>query len=278
MSREALSRFRTRKCCRPGSITCPFGVERCQYSHDMLWLRRPPTYISSRTRDTCLRYFPYPCPDLRGNNDLSITHSFCQQGGSCIFAHSAEEILYHPLFYKSFSCQTTNCKTYYCPFSHAAEEYVCQSDHFAFRMENGFVLAPYFSNVKYVVKTQSNELKVFMPNYNKGLHYWDVNAFVHHVQKNSGRGQTIGSSKKIKSHKSHIHSIETNTAEYCNFSPAAKLDNSNSMETDIILHKPTTSFFTHTNPWYTLGLRTLPDSQFVLDSIWQKSIVRGKTT
>lgn len=49
----------------------------------------------------------------------------CSRGGECPFAHSIEEILYHPLFYKMIICENYRkgvCDTYYCPYVHGLAE------------------------------------------------------------------------------------------------------------------------------------------------------------
>ncbi|KFH06102.1 putative zinc finger protein [Toxoplasma gondii VAND] len=49
----------------------------------------------------------------------------CPRGGECPFAHSTEEILYHPLFYKMIICEKYRedvCDTYYCPYIHGLAE------------------------------------------------------------------------------------------------------------------------------------------------------------
>ena len=48
------------------------------------------------------------------------TRSPCAEGRNCLFAHSEEEILYHPKTYKVTSCQS--CRGFYCPYAHGHHE------------------------------------------------------------------------------------------------------------------------------------------------------------
>ncbi|KAL8271359.1 hypothetical protein Esti_004693 [Eimeria stiedai] len=81
---------------------------RCQYSHSQVWTRRPPYYASpsfrhdrleATHREPLLRYLPVPCEYLLIENG-KVVKVTCQRGVNCPFAHSPEEIAYHPLVYK----------------------------------------------------------------------------------------------------------------------------------------------------------------------------------
>ncbi|GAW82401.1 D13 protein [Plasmodium gonderi] len=121
LSEEDLSRFRTKQCKRLLNGGCNFGIDRCQYSHNEFWNRRCPFYLSD---SSFIRYITVMCPDVETKSDGSI-NSLCQRGGECPFAHSSEEILYHPLYYKTKRCEDYkkgSCNTYYCPFIHGLAE------------------------------------------------------------------------------------------------------------------------------------------------------------
>ncbi|KJP85268.1 hypothetical protein AK88_05108 [Plasmodium fragile] len=121
LSEEDLSRFRTKQCKRLLNGGCNFGIDRCQYSHNEFWNRRCPFYLSD---SSFIRYITIMCPDVETKADGSI-NSLCLRGGECPFAHSAEEILYHPLYYKTKRCEDYkkgSCNTYYCPFIHGLAE------------------------------------------------------------------------------------------------------------------------------------------------------------
>jgi len=107
LSESALARFRTKRCERLlATGTCPFGDDKCQYSHDSAWLRRNPHKHS---------YAPNLCAKMR--------HGRCEHGAQCRFAHSQEEALYHPLAYKTAPCRdAVSCDRYYCAFAHAPWE------------------------------------------------------------------------------------------------------------------------------------------------------------
>lgn len=102
LSEKALCRFRTKPCERLlATGSCSFK-DKCQYSHDD-WLRRNPSKVA---------YEPELCPNL----------SNCQAGRKCGFAHSQEEVLYHPRRYKTSRCYASGCRGYYCPYAHYPHE------------------------------------------------------------------------------------------------------------------------------------------------------------
>ncbi|EEA04981.1 zinc finger, CCCH type domain-containing protein [Cryptosporidium muris RN66] len=123
LSEEELTRFRTKPCRRSRKEGCDFGPYRCQYSHNIFWPRRCPFYLSD---PMALRYLPDLCPDvIIKNEETGAIESTCNRGGYCPFAHSMEEIIYHPLCYKTELCddfQKGECKTYYCHLIHGLAE------------------------------------------------------------------------------------------------------------------------------------------------------------
>ncbi|KAH8742070.1 hypothetical protein FG386_003397 [Cryptosporidium ryanae] len=136
LSDNDLCRFRTKPCRRSRQMGCDFGISRCQYSHNIYWPRRCPFYLSN---ETTIRYIPVLCPDIIIKEDeSSISH--CNRGGGCPFAHSFEEINYHPLIYKTKLCehfQRGDCSTYYCHLIHGLAE----------RREPKIYILPYTQNV-----------------------------------------------------------------------------------------------------------------------------------
>lgn len=117
LSTDDLVKFRTRFCERFLQFgECNFGGK-CQYSHNMTWRRRSPQkYL----------YEPRLCENIVsfiGDNGLkrqSVVN--CHNGKNCKCAHSREEILYHPLIYKTTMCENLSCAKYYCPYGHCVEE------------------------------------------------------------------------------------------------------------------------------------------------------------
>ncbi|CDR94402.1 Zinc finger C-x8-C-x5-C-x3-H type domain containing protein, putative [Babesia bigemina] len=123
LSEEDLERFRTKVCSMAASMRCDFGVERCNYSHNVYWARRCPFYLRD---STILRYIPAICPDVELGPGTSILKNTCPRGNNCAFAHSLEEMHYHPLVYKTEICDAYregNCRTYYCHKVHGLAEY-----------------------------------------------------------------------------------------------------------------------------------------------------------
>lgn len=106
----------------------------CQFSHDLEWPRRPPSKHS---------YSPALCPHIRTvvlNNSGEVhVESHCPAGLSCAFAHTKDEVLYHPQIFKTILCEEhrslpndqrsarrskhrSRCHRYYCPFAHGKQE------------------------------------------------------------------------------------------------------------------------------------------------------------
>ncbi|KAH7647688.1 3 CCH RNA binding domain involved in RNA metabolism [Cryptosporidium bovis] len=136
LSDSDLCRFRTKPCKRSKQMGCDFGISRCQYSHNIYWPRRCPFYLSN---ESTIRYIPVLCPDIIIKEDESSV-SHCNRGGGCPFAHSFEEVNYHPLIYKTKLCdqfQRGDCNTYYCHLIHGLAE----------RREPKIYILPYTQNV-----------------------------------------------------------------------------------------------------------------------------------
>ncbi|KAL8437738.1 hypothetical protein Efla_006630 [Eimeria flavescens] len=120
LDEENLYKFRTKICERyVKQGKCEFA-DKCQYSHDLRWTRRPPWKYT---------YSPELCRDLVFVTDgrgRTIAKSNCRQKRNCRFAHTKEEQMYHPKVYKTAMCHqfTENgwCDRYYCPFAHSQAE------------------------------------------------------------------------------------------------------------------------------------------------------------
>lgn len=122
-----LNIFRTRLCDRLTQTGTCHMTNRCLFSHDVTWPRRTPFF--PRATSLTFRYIPIMCPrleelpfvgfcepsgrivwelaDERWNSEEN--HRRCLRGDSCPFAHSFEEILFHPEFYKTQKCYLTDC-------------------------------------------------------------------------------------------------------------------------------------------------------------------------
>eukprot|EP00931_Biecheleriopsis_adriatica_P032442 TRINITY_DN18932_c0_g1_i1.p1 TRINITY_DN18932_c0_g1~~TRINITY_DN18932_c0_g1_i1.p1 ORF type:complete len:612 (-),score=100.73 TRINITY_DN18932_c0_g1_i1:142-1977(-) len=74
--------------------------------------RRPPVDAASGQ----LLYWDVPCSSISSGSD-------CPAGSSCVFAHSREEISYHPAKYKTKRCNGTGCRGQaVCCFAHDEAE------------------------------------------------------------------------------------------------------------------------------------------------------------
>jgi serine/threonine protein kinase len=117
LSTDDLVKFRTRFCERFLQFgECNFGCK-CQYSHNMTWRRRSPQKYLYEPR-LCDNIISYTADN--GCRRHCVVN--CHNGKNCKFAHSREEILYHPVIYKTVLCEDMNCSKYYCPFAHSIEE------------------------------------------------------------------------------------------------------------------------------------------------------------
>mmetsp|Transcript_101912 Transcript_101912/g.283580 ORF Transcript_101912/g.283580 Transcript_101912/m.283580 type:complete len:323 (-) Transcript_101912:139-1107(-) len=121
---QMLNIFRTKPCQRLARDGVCRWRSQCQYSHCPEWPRRQPRkYV----------YSPEVCPNLHSATG-------CLAGLNCPKAHSKEEVLFHPHFFKTSLCKEHashamqrgsrsarsskrhRCHRYYCPFAHGSEE------------------------------------------------------------------------------------------------------------------------------------------------------------
>eukprot|EP01054_Gregarina_sp_Poly1_P009406 Gregarina_sp_Poly_1__9405@NODE_588_length_7367_cov_108_309726_g454_i0_p3_GENE_NODE_588_length_7367_cov_108_309726_g454_i0NODE_588_length_7367_cov_108_309726_g454_i0_p3_ORF_typecomplete_len371_score41_92zfCCCH/PF00642_24/0_014zfCCCH/PF00642_24/1_2zfCCCH/PF00642_24/40zfCCCH_3/PF15663_5/2_2zfCCCH_3/PF15663_5/0_015zfCCCH_2/PF14608_6/14zfCCCH_2/PF14608_6/4_5zfCCCH_2/PF14608_6/0_15TFIIA/PF03153_13/0_12DUF3363/PF11843_8/0_29Torus/PF16131_5/24Torus/PF16131_5/18Torus/PF16131_5/8_1e03_NODE_588_length_7367 len=111
-----LSLFRTELCrLKAGTSYCSLG-ERCQYSHCLSWHRRNPFLFP---------YRPLLCPNTRfwTESKRMKVKTWCRRGRHCMFAHTKEEQMYHPLVYKTQVCRDwPGCNKPFCPFAHGLSE------------------------------------------------------------------------------------------------------------------------------------------------------------
>mmetsp|Transcript_12234 Transcript_12234/g.17390 ORF Transcript_12234/g.17390 Transcript_12234/m.17390 type:complete len:472 (-) Transcript_12234:236-1651(-) len=121
MNPSELAKFRTTWCCK----RYEHDHNLCRFAHAEInkgWLRRDP--MNYEYSDTM-------CPNTsKITDENSVLHgchlNACPEGNKCRFAHSKEEIDYHPKQYKSCSCESVlkksafnNCKLRdICPFLH----------------------------------------------------------------------------------------------------------------------------------------------------------------
>lgn len=130
---QMLNIFRTKPCQRLARDGVCGWRSQCQFSHDPTWPRRQPRRYN---------YSPELCPNIRVVEDaLGGTERIennCTAGQRCPWAHSKEEVLFHPHIFKTTLCEehTNNtgskektrnakknrCHRYYCPFAHGSDE------------------------------------------------------------------------------------------------------------------------------------------------------------
>eukprot|EP00917_Polyrhabdina_sp_WS-2016_P002275 GHVP01004912.1.p1 GENE.GHVP01004912.1~~GHVP01004912.1.p1 ORF type:complete len:467 (-),score=77.33 GHVP01004912.1:1388-2788(-) len=123
LKEDDLTRFRTKVCRRLKQGHCEFS-KRCQYSHYLDSPRRCPFYLVDKMARPTLRYLPMLCPDLTIDKEDSYMAFSCPRGRICPYSHSEEEIMFHPLIYKTRECEkfaSGLCSAYYCPFVHNFE-------------------------------------------------------------------------------------------------------------------------------------------------------------
>lgn len=110
MGTDELSRFRTTWCAK----RYEHDHEQCAFAHVEVnegWLRRNPTVQQYRAE---------PCPSVVPvTNKMISPYSFmlnqCEKGEKCEFAHSSEEVSYHPDRYKRKHCVSVPTKGGTCP-------------------------------------------------------------------------------------------------------------------------------------------------------------------
>ncbi|KAF8822079.1 zinc finger (CCCH type) motif-containing protein [Cardiosporidium cionae] len=90
-----LHKFRTRICERYVTLgKCDFA-DRCQFSHDLAWSRRPQWKYN---------YGPEMCPNVKMMKSESGEISYqskCEKKRECSKCHTREEQLWHPATYKT---------------------------------------------------------------------------------------------------------------------------------------------------------------------------------
>ena len=101
--------FRTTWCCK----TYKHDLKKCIFAHPIVnggWLRRDP-----RKHD----YKPIFCLDVsivRDNTNHFVYDNACKIGKTCQFAHSQEEIDYHPSKYRNLKCKFLPCDENLCTY------------------------------------------------------------------------------------------------------------------------------------------------------------------
>eukprot|EP00397_Hematodinium_sp_SG-2012_P007478 GEMP01007524.1.p1 GENE.GEMP01007524.1~~GEMP01007524.1.p1 ORF type:complete len:664 (+),score=108.16 GEMP01007524.1:100-2091(+) len=109
-ARYEILHFRTVKC--PYEDECPRKDSGyCDRAHTPFQVRRCPVFPDGR-----IRYSNVKCPMIAPYNYE------CQMGSSCPYAHTASEITYHPLVYRTRKCQVANCRDLCCSFAHSDHE------------------------------------------------------------------------------------------------------------------------------------------------------------
>eukprot|EP00927_Polykrikos_kofoidii_P066067 TRINITY_DN61729_c0_g1_i1.p1 TRINITY_DN61729_c0_g1~~TRINITY_DN61729_c0_g1_i1.p1 ORF type:complete len:295 (-),score=37.95 TRINITY_DN61729_c0_g1_i1:478-1362(-) len=129
---QMLNVFRTKPCNRLARDGVCEWKSRCQFSHCVEWPRRPPHKYM---------YCPEMCPlvevEAEDGSPPSIKNR-CNSGLTCTFAHTLEEVLFHPNLFKTSVCEEhssnsgsqhssrrgkrARCHRFYCPFAHGSRE------------------------------------------------------------------------------------------------------------------------------------------------------------
>lgn len=128
---QMLNIFRTKPCQRLQRDGLCGWKSQCQFSHCLEWPRRQPRRYN---------YSPELCPYVCLGDGGRVENK-CNAGLRCPWAHSKEEVLFHPSIFKTSLCedytansakdgqkQTRNgkksksCHRYYCPLAHGADE------------------------------------------------------------------------------------------------------------------------------------------------------------
>jgi len=130
---QMLNIFRTKPCQRLARDGVCGWRSQCQFSHSPEWPRRQPRRYN---------YSPELCPHIRvvkAHDGTEQIVNSCSAGLRCPWAHSKEEVLFHPHVFKTALCEehTNNvgnnqgknrnakknrCHRYYCPFAHGSDE------------------------------------------------------------------------------------------------------------------------------------------------------------
>lgn len=115
LSLYELSQFRTEICSfkAAGGAGCALR-ENCVDSHCLSWHRRNPFQVF---------YRPMLCPNTKfwtTEEKRMKVKTWCKRGRHCLFSHTKEEQMYHPLIYKTQICRDypNHCSKPYCPFAH----------------------------------------------------------------------------------------------------------------------------------------------------------------
>ncbi|AFZ79000.1 hypothetical protein BEWA_018450 [Theileria equi strain WA] len=138
---EELRCFRTKMCNNLLNGKCHFKESRCIFSHNSICTRRCPIYLSDTT---FIRYIPLFCSHVVLGQNYKTIKSNCPFGNECIYSHSLDEILYHPQFYKTITCEhyvKGGCKHTFCPFVHSDLERR-PVDHYKLPFTNNIYIPP----------------------------------------------------------------------------------------------------------------------------------------
>lgn len=127
LTREEVGAIRTTWCCK----RYDHDHELCGFAHSQVnggWLRRDPSVC--RYQDIMCQYVSSTMvPSSRGGSSKNVVViNECPYGVNCEFAHSVEEIVYHPNRYKQRPCSSLGrpggCSLGdVCPFFHPADSY-----------------------------------------------------------------------------------------------------------------------------------------------------------
>uniref|UniRef100_A0A3B0N3M1 C3H1-type domain-containing protein n=1 Tax=Theileria annulata TaxID=5874 RepID=A0A3B0N3M1_THEAN len=138
---EELRCFRTKICNNLVKGRCNFKESRCIFSHNTICTRRCPLYLSNTS---FIRYIPLFCSHVVFTQNFKTVKSNCPFGNECIYSHSLDEILYHPQFYKTITCEhylKGVCKHIFCPFVHEDSERR-QIKHYKLPFTNNLYIPP----------------------------------------------------------------------------------------------------------------------------------------
>jgi len=132
---QQLNIFRTKPCQRLARDGACGWRSQCQYSHCLEWPRRQPRRYNYSS-ELC----PNICVIEGAEGGTERIENNCSAGLRCPWAHSKEEVLFHPHIFKTSLCEEhsshniggnqsknrnakkNRCHRYYCPFAHGSEE------------------------------------------------------------------------------------------------------------------------------------------------------------